>query len=108
MTIKEFTPFRSGTFAARIIPPGGNYGLSAINKYDKPLIQFYDTDYIRPDSGWPFGQPVSQYFLDTFMAIPEDTGLFLDCGVDKWQLTADQVSAFQAYAQVWIISNGES
>jgi hypothetical protein len=94
--------FLFGHWGARIIPTGSVYGLSAVNKYDAPLIQFYDCDYIRPDVGWPYGQPVSQYFLSTFMGIREG-GLDLDSGVDKWTLSEDQVNAFQAYAVSWLI-----
>jgi len=96
--------FIVGHFGARIIPVGAVYGLSAVNKYDAPLIQFYDCDYIRPDSCWPYGQPVSQYFLSTFMGI-KDNGLCMDCGVPKWNLSAGQVAAFQAYAVSWILED---
>ena len=97
---------RVSHWGARIIPTGGVYGLSAVNKYDSPLIQFYDCDYIRPEVDWPYGQPVSQYFLSTFMGIREG-GLDLDSGVEKWTLRENEVDAFQAMCVSWIMGGGE-
>ena len=86
-----------GFWNARIIQKGEVYGLCAVSKYGSPLIQFYDTDYMRNE--WPFGQPVSQYFVKTFMEI-RGAGLDLQGDSLKWKMSRDEVKAYQD----WIVA----
>lgn len=85
---------RYAPLTARYVRPGDPYGLDFCLNADKPMVEFYDARYPHTD----FGQFVSRYNLDTFIAAHPD-GINLYGGEPEWILTTHKYARTKAWLE---------